>query len=364
MKKIKKSKIYNALTSSGKLKFWRGFVIESNGEYYTQSEYWQDKGKHTLSDLTLVKGKNIGKKNATSDKEQAIFDLGSTIRKKEDEGYITKGKEYTNTRPLPMLAQSFKKRSKDIVFPCMAQYKYDGCRAPFYAGEFYSRKNKNFIPECTKHITDILKITDEIILDGELMFENKSFDDTIEAIKKYRPGVSEKLFYYVYDIIDTNLTFKERYEYIQKNIKVFESKGNIKIAETVVINDREELEVFSKKALSLGYEGIILRNTEGLYKVKHRSKDLQKYKPLLDDEFEIADAEEGKGRNKGCVIWHVKTKNDTITKCPQQGTLEKSKELYKNYKDYIGKKITVEFQDYTPDGKLRFPSAKAIRDYE
>ena len=39
--------------------------------------------------------------------------------------------------------------------------------------------------------------------------------------------------------------------------------------------------------VSDGYEGIIIRNLEGGYKKKHRSKDLQKWKFFEDDEYEI-----------------------------------------------------------------------------
>jgi DNA ligase-1 len=360
---IHKTKIYSALTSSGKTKYWRGFVVKDNDTYYLQSEYWQNDGKHILSALTLVQPKNVGKANETTPKDQALLELNSIIKKKEDSGYGLNN-VFVNIRPLPMLAHSFKKRGKDLKYPCYGQYKYDGCRALFSDGEFYSRKNKNFISACVKHLTDILDIPKKIILDGELMLANKSFDDSIEAIKKYRPGISENLFYYIYDIIDEKLPFQKRHEYLQKNIKKYETKGNIILAPTVLINDSSELDIFYKDCLKLGYEGSILRNAAGLYKINHRSADLLKYKPLQDAEFKILGAEEGKGRNKGCIIWLIETKNSTVTRCPQQGSLENSKKLFKNYKDFIGKKITVEFQDYTPDGRLRFPTAKIIRDYE
>lgn len=361
MKKEYKTKIYSAETSSGKTKYWRGYVVESDGNYYTQTEYWQAEGKHTLSELTLILPKNVGKKNETTPKEQAIAEIKSKAKKQEDSGYVIAGKTSKNTRPLPMLAHSFKKHSKDLVLPCYAQYKYDGCRAPYTKGEFYSRKNKTFIPECVAHLSSILKLPDDIILDGELMLASGTFNESIEAIKKYRHGVSENLHYYIYDLIDATMTFEDRYQYLFKNIK---PRNNIVLAPTVLINNEEELTTFYKKALSEGYEGIMLRNITGLYKIGHRSKDLLKYKPLQDAEFKIVGAEEGKGRNKGCVVWHIITKNNTITKCPQQGSLTSSKKLFENYKDFIGKKLTVEFQDYTPDGRLRFPTAKVIRDYE
>lgn len=364
MNKVKQTKIFISKTSAGKDKFWRGFVLNESDRYYIQTEYWQTKSKHIFSEPTLIVPKNIGKSNETSPKEQAILELASKVKKQEDSGYVQKGSIKKNTRPLPMLAHSFKKRSKDIVMPCYAQYKYDGCRAIYNKGEIYSRKNKNFIAKCVAHLTEPLSdlIDKDMFLDGELI-KNNNFKESIEAIKKYRPGESEQLKYFVYDLIYYDRTFETRYGLLKELIRII-NNPNIVLAPTVKINDETELTAFYKESLKLGYEGIILRNAKGLYKIGHRSKDLQKYKPLQDAEFEIVDAEEGKGRNKGCVVWYVKTKNGTVTKCPQQGTLTEAKELFKNYKSFIGKKITVEFQDYTEDGKLRFPSAKAIRDYE
>ena len=364
MNKVKQTKIFISKTSAGKDKFWRGFVLNESDKYYIQTEYWQTKGKHTFSEPTLIVPKNIGKSNETLPKEQAILELASKVKKQEDSGYVQKGSVKKNTRPLPMLAHSFKKRSKDMIFPCYAQFKYDGCRAIYNSGKIYSRKNKDFIAKCVAHLTEPLEdhINKDIFLDGELI-KNNSFKESIEAIKKYRPGESEQLKYFVYDLIYDGNTFEERYALLIQLVRIIDN-SDIVLAPTVKINDQTELTAFYKKSLELGYEGIILRNAKGLYKIGHRSADLQKYKPLQDDEFEIVDAEEGKGRNKGCVIWSVKTKNNTITRCPQQGTLTESKELFKNYKSFIGKKITVEFQDYTEDGKLRFPTAKAIRNYE
>lgn len=80
---IHKTKTYSAITSSGKTKYWRGFVVEENDTYYLQSEYWQDDGKHTVSALTLVEPKNVGKKNETTPKDQALLELNSIIKKKK-----------------------------------------------------------------------------------------------------------------------------------------------------------------------------------------------------------------------------------------------------------------------------------------
>ncbi len=357
--KKKKTDVLIAKTSIGKTKYWIGYVIEQDGKFFTQSEYWQDKGKHIVSSLTPAEPKNVGKKNETTSEEQANSELNTLYNKKIDSGYTIEGAPIKSARPLPMLAKKYKEQKKKLVYPCLAQYKYDGCRTLF-DNEFYSRKNKDFIEKCLEHMAKPLKSV-KYILDGEIMSEDKSFDKTIPLLKKYRPGESDKLKFYVYDIVELTLTFEKRYELL-KNI--LPKADSIVLAPTVEINNEKELDEFYNDALEKGYEGIMLRNKSGIYKPNHKSIDLLKHKPLEDDEFKIVGAEEGKGRNKGCVVWLIETKNGTITKAPQQGKLEDSKKLYIDRESHFGKMLTVEYQDYTPSGKLRFPSAKTFRDYE
>jgi len=47
-----------------------------------------------------------------------------------------------------------------------------------------------------------------------------------------------------------------------------------------------------------------------------------------------------------------------------EGTIAQREEHYKNYKKYIGKMLTVRFQNLTALGVPRFPVGVCIRDYE
>ena len=47
-----------------------------------------------------------------------------------------------------------------------------------------------------------------------------------------------------------------------------------------------------------------------------------------------------------------------------KGTFEWYKELLDNKDNYIGKLVTVQYANLTPDGIPRFPFAIAFRDYE
>jgi ATP-dependent DNA ligase len=140
----------------------------------------------------------------------------------------------------------------------------------------------------------------------------------------------------------------------------------------------EDIPALHAKYVEEGYEGLMLRNKAGPYKVGFRSKDLQKYKEFQDDEFEVIGFSEGDGVEKGCVIWTCETKKGDSFSVRPRGTHEERRDLYKIAKSMVGKKLTVRFQELTEDGRSsssssaaggtggvpRFPVGIAFRDYE
>jgi DNA ligase-1 len=47
-----------------------------------------------------------------------------------------------------------------------------------------------------------------------------------------------------------------------------------------------------------------------------------------------------------------------------KGTIEDRRDIFKKAQSYVGKKLTVKYQELTDDGIPRFPIGLAIRDYE
>ena len=114
----------------------------------------------------------------------------------------------------------------------------------------------------------------------------------------------------------------------------------------------------------MGFEGLILRNCNGIYEVNKRSYDLQKYKHFIDEEFDIIDFTEGTGDEKGLIIFICETKSGKTFSVRPKGNHEYRKELFDNGDYLIGKKLTVMFQEYSGEGVPRFPVGITIRDYE
>jgi DNA ligase 1 len=95
---------------------------------------------------------------------------------------------------------------------------------------------------------------------------------------------------------------------------------------------------------------------------------------MVDGEFPIVDFEEGNGRLSGHVgsFWCVVTKEYESQggvegerfKAKPKGKTSKLREYFKDHSLWKGKLLTVQYQNFTPDGLPRFPVGKGIRDYE
>jgi DNA ligase-1 len=354
------------LSKSGKKQSWEIQVVDEGNQSRTIVKYGFIDGKTTINERITKVGKFIGNINETSHYQQAVNEARSKWNKKKDMLYKEEEFDLINTVQknlqlpksiLPMLALDYEKRGKDIVFPCFVQPKIDGARAIYRDGNMYSRTGKVF-PKVA-HILDELKNTN-LVIDGELYSYDMTFQEVIGAIKKNKLE-SKKLVYIVYDIIDLENDYHTRLEILGKAVEKFK---NTLLINTEVCGKEKDILKFHDKYVKEGYEGLILRNFNGKYEMKHRSKNLQKFKKFMDEEFEIIGATEGSGKEEGLVIWIAKTKDGKTFTVRPKGSYNERKALFKNAKKHIGKMLTVKYFELTDEGIPRFPIGISIRDYE
>jgi DNA ligase-1 len=139
---------------------------------------------------------------------------------------------------------------------------------------------------------------------------------------------------------------------------------NVHLLPTEECKTKEDIKKFHDTYVAAGYEGVIIRNKKGLYRLATRSEDLQKFKEFEDAEFSIVGFTEGEGNEKGAVIWICETEEKKKFRVRPKGTVDDRKELFKKGQTYVGKMLTVKYQEMTDDGIPRFPVGLAIRDYE
>ena len=377
--------ILYGVEKNGKIKSWLASVFKHSSEDKALSviEFGQIDGKKQTATREYTEGKNIGKKNQTTPLQQCINEtLKKWKDKKEKESYKENNdsieeKEDNNEEKeekyFPMLAHTYepntkKNKKNDIDFPCFVQPKLDGLRCIMYLSNDKIRcqsRTGTFFDSLT-HITNELETffkINKVVLDGELYTDNIPFEELSGLIKKKKLSEEDKeklkiVKYHVYDIINDK-TYENRLKDINLYIKNFQYV--VKVPTYQVENNFNFKDYFSH-FIETGYEGIMLRNVNGLYRCNYRSHDLQKYKEFCESEYTISSFKEGDGRDKGTVIWVCQTEDGKEFSVRPRGTIEKRREWHINGKKYIGKKLTVIYQELSEMGIPRFPVGKDVRD--
>jgi DNA ligase-1 len=364
MKVVITSPVLESVTRTGKKKYWQAQIVQKEELFCTRTCYWQDttdggESVKQYSEPKIAEPTNVGRSNERNNKEQAYFEYEAMITKQKDKGYHEEGIE-ANIMPLPMLANKWHDKKHTITFPVAVQPKLDGVRMLMKDGVCWSRTGKPIIPEVVQHITCN---TNGLILDGELIYEGASFQDTMRAVKKYRPELSSKLTYHVFDIVDDSLPFISRYELLEDFFSAHTLlELPIQIVPTIWLVFEDSLNKYHVEFVEAGYEGTIIRVPNGKYQIGQRSSELLKLKDFDDDEFEIIGVTEGEGRDSGAAIFECITKNGLPFLARPKGTMESRQEAFKNKHQYIGKQLTVRYQGFSEDGIPRFPIGINVRE--
>ena len=364
MKTVKTSEWLISENKAGGEKFWRLHIVKDGTDYYTQTEWYQisKTGRETkkqMSEPYFAEPTNVGRSNERNSQEQADFEFDAVIKKQKDKGFRAKG-ERKNVRPMPMLAHKFKDHKGKVEFPVYVQPKLNGMRMLFDGEVGFSRGNKEIIPEVIQH----LKFdTRGYILDGELMLPNNVLlQESMKAIKKYRPELSPELIYHVYDIVDDEVSYAERYNIIQDICA--NAPKNVKIVKTVKATDESQIAHLHQLFVNDGYEGTMIRNPKMKYEIGKRSYSLLKLKDFIDSEYKILDVVDGEGSDVGLAIFILDAGNGQTFNCRPEGTQENRADLFKNRRKLVGRYMTVRYQELSRDGIPIFPVGVGIRDLE
>ena len=261
---------------------------------------------------------------------------------------------------LPMLANKWEERKKYISEPFFVQPKLDGVRLLVSKDGGISRTGK-IIPG-----TEVLGKGLEVgqYVDGEAYDPNLSFEDLTSTFKTD----PLKLKFYVFDFFDLKaealardkMTFEQRWKYVKEEIY----NPHYEYVETFSVKRHKDMEGYHKMFMQQGFEGTMIRDPFSVYEVGQRSNYLLKYKDFQTEEYEIVGAKTGHGRDADAVVWVCKTQDGQQFTVRPEGTIAQREEHYKNYKEYIGKMLTVRFQNLTAQKVPRFPVGVVIRDYE
>jgi ATP-dependent DNA ligase len=360
---VKSSEWLISENKAGGEKFWRLHIVKDGNDYYTQTEWYQisktgRETKRQTSEPYYAEPTNVGRSNERDSEAQAEFEFDAVIKKQRDKGFRAKG-ERKNVRPMPMLAHKFVDHKKKVEFPVYVQPKLNGMRMLFDGENGWSRGNKEVIPEVIQH----LKFdTGGFILDGELMLPNNVLlQESMTAIKKYRPELSPKLLYHVYDIVDSELPYAKRQQIIHDILHT--APSNVVRVPTWEAFNEVDVMVWHKSFVRDGFEGTMIRNPDMPYEIGKRSYSLLKLKDFVDAEYRIVAVTDGDGSDVGLAIFELETDSGERFNCRPEGSQENRADLFKNRRELVGKYLTVRYQELSKDGIPIFPVGVSIREW-
>jgi ATP-dependent DNA ligase len=364
------------------IRIW--FMEQEGSKFRTHSGI--EGGKIVISEWKQANAKNVGKTNATSDESQATAEIEALYQKKLDRKYsLTADTAQRSNFVQPMLADKFHEiktfKTKKTWF---LQPKFDGLRCVMDEDGGTSRAGKPF--HTVEHlVTDLSEaaLKYNVTFDGELYNHDykEDFEKIVSLVKKQKLSslseeelqeIAEKVQFHIYDVIfwdDLERPYRDRFDFLEE---IFEEDfldiKNIKLCKTIQIDglDLERTQQAHDNFFADGYEGLMLRDADSPYEFK-RSKGLLKYKNFDEDEFELLDIIEGQGNWSGAAKAVVVKTPHGESEAGVAGTYERNKDIWENPKKYIGGQVTVKYQGYTKDNKLRFGVVKAFhegkRDY-
>jgi DNA ligase-1 len=268
---------------------------------------------------------------------------------------------------------------KKVVYPCIVQPKYDGVRTIALVEpkensvKYYSRNGKEFSNfKCFDKELLQLANKEPKMFDGEVVGQNgDEFRGIMQQVRRKYDVEPKGLMFQVFDWMPTHhftrqyatLLQQERSDYLFDLWYPNQDGGpkRVTIVEGIKVDNEKELMAYYDECVTKGYEGIIIKDIKGEYDFK-RSAVWIKMKPSNTEEFKIIGIEEGDGKYKGMLGAIIIEKEDVKVRVGSGFKDHERLSLEDANNTLIGKTVEVEFDSVTPDGSLRFPRFKRMRE--
>ena len=262
-----------------------------------------------IADMTVLDALAVafgGGKETRDQLERAYnisSDLGRVAKLVAEEGIerIKKFKVLPGEPIRPMLAERLSSSAEileKLGGKCRAEYKYDGERIQAHKKKdeviLFSRRLENITDQYPDGVEYVRKHVraEEAIVEAEAVAvdpetgEMKPFQELMHRRRKY--GIKEAMeehpiTLFMFDVlyVDGKDLTLEPYTVRHRHLEnVIEQTDNVKVAESIIAEDPEELELFFEKTVESGSEGIICKsvNDDSVYQAGARGWNWIKYK--------------------------------------------------------------------------------------
>ncbi|WP_374335578.1 hypothetical protein [Methyloversatilis sp.] len=283
-----------------------------------------------------------------------------------------------------MLAHPFKKYKHKVQYPVAVEPKLDGVRVLTFVNlnskvvKFFSRSGREFMTfehliEPVINFAEVLS-HDPLLADGQIILDSEVvsgiFNETVSQVrKKDVQAVDAKL--YVFDVLPGS-TFegvigKKGCEiagsYIKRRdrLELAHAITNDEVVQVLPVHFVESeglIHSLYETFRANGLEGVIVKNTSGLYERK-RSTNWLKIKAEESVDVRVIGWERGTGKFEGLIGALVVDFNGVEVRVGSGLTDDMRKE---DPSLFIGRLVEIEYHEVTPDGSLRHPRFKRFRD--
>ena len=360
-----------------------------------EDSYYIIKRKSGLFDGKLIEQPDItitkGKVKRTLE-EQAELEYKSNVKKYLDKGYkrisdlgiinlteaeinekLPKSNTDQNDMKKPMLCKVLDKTDKKLTEKhYLGSNKLDGVRCLLYwkNNEIHtsSRGGQDYdIPASyirqDKYLISLFKDNPLLILDGEIYRHGWPLNKISGLCRKETLEEDHKeLKFYCYDIVDELKAFKFRAIELGRLRNNCPKDSKLVVVEHTPLFGITQIMEQHNKAVSAGYEGLVIRDPEKEYKCGARDNRMLKIKEFSDAEFKILGLVEGLREEDMCFL--METKEGYQFKAKPIGTREDKQWYRQHINEIVGKYGTVKYFGYTntetPVPNL--PVFKTIRD--
>ena len=274
-----------------------------------------------------------------------------------------------------------------VKFPIILQPKYDGIRCLLKDGEAVSRTLKS-IPN--KHIQNTLShfvSTNGYGLDGEILTYTEGRVDGLHTVQSKVMAVNGRpeFVFHVFDRHDSDDVYMDRYDFISRFVGHL-SVPYLEYAPNRLATSVDQLNDYEEELVSGGWEGMIGRKPDGLYKMGRSTRReglLLKFKRFQDSEGVVVGYEELErnhneaelderglqkrsshkdGKVAGGILGALILRwNDVEFKVGSGFDEEQRVNLWNARDSLLGHTVTFKYKGLGPNGKPLIASFKAFR---
>ena len=276
---------------------------------------------------------------------------------------------------------------EQVRLPVYVSTKLDGIRCVIIGGVAYSRSLK---PIRNKYIQSIIGNEKYNGFDGELVvgniYDKDVFQKTTSGVMSEQ-GEPNFVFYVFDDFTHPNLPYSERADIMRYKVDTLTDR--IKFLGQKLIYNIDDINSCLEKEQSLGGEGLILRNPDGVYKFGRSTPKQQlsiKVKFFEQDEFEVIGFEERYTNTNEATVNElgytsrsshkdnllptntlgslVLKYGDMTFKCGTGFDDTLRKEIWDNKEEYVGRLASIRYMSVGSKDLPRVPSFIGWRDKE